>query len=789
MLLVRRIVLSSDELGLGEHIDLNVEGVPRRSRIGDEAHLKVIIRSDRPLSSLKVASAEGIDVADPFLSLTGAEGAMEARMLVRFSGKEGEGKLEISISTADVGATSGRFECELDLRPRRTAVSLVGSPVLWTGEGALSFDLKLVNPDRVKGELSARLISPDGAEVRLRAPSRSKVSFKGELLAPMELVPVDRAGAGEHDLDVNLSSDAGGEYLFEGAVIVPERAQGLGLSAAAAGSWTPTSISDHAGATDARMLIGQDQCPLPIRASQGHLEVQFPVARIGKARVEVLRGSDVLAVGDVEVSPPTPLERIVVTPSEAIVMAGGDSFCKISYSKRDRLPMKAVMVIGGEGRIRAGSDLDGTDGDIVVPFRVPKDHPTGVQPMVIEVIREGVAIYRSVRSDAITIMSEVSSVIELEVPSASGDAILAPYLFPGEEVISSETMGGLTVHELSTGRRMMSLDGQLVRGRGWDEGRDAQALAKYVEVLFRDALSEQGFRRKLNETLGRLQSMGPLEGGPLPPLSRAYEAFSGGGKDDPIVLKVRSFSAAILSGREAKANELVEAAAATIKGSAVPDMSGSVACLLRCARTASGCVDAIGGGRRATTGALERALNELSFMVLLQVELVSAWSDPAISAWDDLRTLRQRSVRRSLESAIAAMESLESVSRRAKGRFDSMKNNMAIRRGLAAVRELTLKAGPPFSLTPTGTLKGTISVQGGVEGCGMDVHISSMQRSWSVIAPQAPRDRIGHYLGRYVVGAGSVLEIELELGVPQGVRSGVVRLFIKPDRDVLEAEP
>ena len=141
-----------------------------------------------------------------------------------------------------------------------------------------------------------------------------------------------------------------------------------------------------------------------------------------------------------------------------------------------------------------------------------------------------------------------------------------------------------------------------------------------------------------------------------------------------------------------------------------------------------------------------------------------------------------------MDCALAGAEAIALVSKRSSGRLSSYRNNMAIRRNIASVRDLRLKGRPALSTTTSGTLKGTVSVIGGAEGCGLDLFLSLPHDSWGVIAPNSTRERIGHYIGRSELSIGQTLTVELELSLPQGSKGGTVTLFVKPSKDVLEEE-
>jgi hypothetical protein len=177
------------------------------------------------------------------------------------------------------------------------------------------------------------------------------------------------------------------------------------------------------------------------------------------------------------------------------------------------------------------------------------------------------------------------------------------------------------------------------------------------------------------------------------------------------------------------------------------------------------------------------------FLSLLQAEVVTAWTDPALSAWDDLRVLRQRSIRRSLDSGIAALEAIAAVARRAAGRFAAYRANMAVRRNLHAVRDVRLKSRTALSATGMGTLKGSVTLVGGDLPASFDMLLVLPYHSWAVVAPNSARERDGYYIGHAELPPGQSTTVPIELSVPVGSKGGEVVLFVRPTKAALEEEP
>jgi hypothetical protein len=790
-LIDRGIVLRSSVLRIGDHIDLQAVGIPSTPRIGDRVEAVLVLRTDRPIDILTLDSAEGLSASGREVRMERSGGDLRGGLSWEFEGDEGPSTLAISIVTGDVGATAGKLEMAIEVRQRRTSIRLQGAPIHWSGAGPIEIGVGLNNPSRVKGELSARLISPDGKAVAFRRPARSKVSFKGDKVEALTLDPIDGLPPGLYDLTVTLQADIGVDASFEDAVVVDEKGPELGIVVTGAGSWARTHVPVSTGPLEAWIVRGGQKAPLRTRTADGRMEIFIPDDAAGKVGIEVRQGSWTIVSGEITALPPSPLESISIAPFQSMVKAGAETHCTISFLKRAETPMKAALTIGGEGQIKAHSDLIGIEGSAEVRFRVPKDMRTGVQPCILEVLSGEGPIHRSIRTDLFSVISEISVQVTLEVPSVEAEGEIGVYLFPGESVRSSETMCGLTVHSLSTGRRLMQMDGRLVGGRGWEERSDPEALSAYTLLLFREALTDQEFRRVLREAVERCErSTGEVKGdlADLPPVSKAYIGRASGKAKDPLIWKVADFVKGVLRGASATPQDLVEGAAVLWKGSTRPDMSGAVTCMVRCARSAWSAVSSIGASRSGDKDVIERALNELVFLSLIQMEVVSAWSDPALSVWDDLRALRQRSIRRSVDSALGSVEALAMVAKRSEGRFASYRNNMSIRCNLAAVREMRLKGKPTLDTTLSGTLKGSVSLGGGDEACVSDVYIYLPDHSWGVIAPNSSREGIGHYIGRAELPPGRAFTMDLELSVPQGTRKGNVSLYVKPSKDVLEEE-
>ena len=787
----KRIDLISNELRVGDMVDIIIGEVDLRS--GEEGRIPITITIGRPIGQLAIGSFSGF--SDPRLDISATDEGLTGTIHVVPEGKAGEAEITIAMLTGDVGATAGLSLVHARIREGTIAIELSGIPVNWDGNEPISIPLILISRSKVKGRVEALL--KNTGDVLLR----TSVSFRGEHHLSLPLDPSRSRGQERMDILVRFSSgDRKEEALFNGAVVLDRSDKDR--------TAIPESLS--AGAEMDLGSLGEDLTEASLFGKQGRIDLTIIEGRVGRwVRIpEEAEGTYTLELGGpkgkisgrVMIDAASPVRSLTVTSEKESVMSGEELHliidCEIIEPSRYEIRTR----IGHDRRMTMSVPLDASKAGMKLSISVPPDHPPGPQPAVIEVLKDGTSVHRKVVAGFVTIMSSMSMPVSLELPGRGQN----PYLFPGESVRVEGSLGPLRCLELSSGRRLLTLDGSILWGIGWKEDDTERAIGLYLTLLYRDALRDTERSRSIRQ--GALRQMacaevsfssGPDPDGEAPFVSRSCMSMTSERDLDELSEEIRSFTDSLLSGRSLldgfdarrSARELVESVVRSLKGYGASSTSHTIAALKE---TLGGIEDSLGRLRKGSEDPKNTILKTLTHLVhacLLQVELSSVWTDPAISSWDDLRTLRQRYIKRCVENALDGLEALASIHTRAAGRIASLKNNMIIRRALSSTMDTVVKGTPMLKATGTGSLRGEVELVPGPLKVESDVYVLTPSPLWQLVSPLSTRDRTGLFIGRFELDRRHPFRIELELTPPQGSFSGSPVVFIRPSRAYLEAEP
>ncbi|MDG6226080.1 MAG: hypothetical protein QCI82_11290 [Candidatus Thermoplasmatota archaeon] len=790
-MIVRSIDLTSNDLVVGDRVDIMIGEADLRS--GEDGSIRMTMIAGKPVGDLSVRSLIGFSSSR--LEMSSTEEGCEGTLNLVANGDPGDARIEITLRTGDVGATAGTALMETRIGEGSMGIELSEIPVHWNGNEPISIPLILSSRSKVKGRLVALL--KDTGDTLLN----TSVSFKGEHHLSILLDPSKAHDLERMDILVRFTSgDRKEEVLFDGAVLldrIPDDPNPIPEMLTAGGEMDIGSMGN--GFTSATLTAEKDRTVLKAIEGREGKWVRIPEEARGEYTLE-LEGPHGRMMKKISIDPIPPFQHLSVTAEKESVMSGDELDLMVHFEPNETSDQELRIRIGHDRRMFLRAHLDGQRTRMRCSLSVPPDHPPGPQPAIIEVFKDGGSVHREVVAGFINIISSLSLPVALELPERGKHQ----YLFPGESVRVEGSLGPLRCLELTSGRRLLALEGSTLWGIGWKEEDTERTLELYLEFLYRDALRDMERARSIRQ--GALRQMAcaeeaissrPTPNGEAPIVSCSFRSMASGKDPNELSKAIASFNGSLLSGRSLlegfdarnSARELVESVVRSLKGYRSSSTTHTIAAIRDAAKGIEDALRELRSVPEDPRGLITKTLDLLVHGSLLQIELSSVWTDPAISSWDDLRTLRQRYIKRSIQCALDGLEALASIHARAGGRIRSLRNNMEVRRALSSTREIILKGTPLLKATGTGSLKGEIEIVPGPLKVESDVYVLNPSPSWQLISPLSTRDRTGHFIGRYELDRGHPLRIELELIPPQGSFTGSPAIFIRPSRYYLEEEP
>jgi hypothetical protein len=203
-------------------------------------------------------------------------------------------------------------------------------------------------------------------------------------------------------------------------------------------------------------------------------------------------------------------------------------------------------------------------------------------------------------------------------------------------------------------------------------------------------------------------------------------------------------------------------------------------------------LDAITGEGDRTREVIDLLL-ALILSHLVRIEMFSAWSDPAIGTWDELRIERQRSIKGEIGSLLDLALSLNRIHRAILQRIDAYRSNMRVRSGLSWSSKGILSSS---TRAPAGDLgeewRGSIRIDMGKGSSGSIFvpHIRLPAPSWTMVAPLSTRDGNEYTLEPVKCKDDGSLVLDISVSSPPDPGSGPVMLIhLIPPETRLEVEP
>jgi hypothetical protein len=175
------------------------------------------------------------------------------------------------------------------------------------------------------------------------------------------------------------------------------------------------------------------------------------------------------------------------------------------------------------------------------------------------------------------------------------------------------------------------------------------------------------------------------------------------------------------------------------------------------------------------TNELRKALFYILSHSLVRTEMVSRWSDPAVSAWDDLRIERQRTIKSSVQSVMDTVTMITDIYSAASGRWEAYLANTSKRKEMETIKNLTVSSSPgefKGMAGETWSLLMTIRSPKYSTDIELTPHISLPGSGWTLELPRSVREGERFVLRTFRMKGGERKDIELKVRSPSSPVSG-----------------
>lgn len=586
--------------------------------------------------------------------------------------------------------------------------------------------------------------------------------------------------------------------------------------------------------------------PAGVDKIEGGIEVRYqsPSGIHGSFELRLMIGGSEAASGKISIveKPPVIIRDIKCVPQHA--QRGSEVRFILSFDPGEDLKedIRAEVVLGGKKGARFTVPLDPDTGTVEHLFTVPRSIPERENPCEVSIFTGEDMILREVRSRVLDVtgVSSLSMDIASPIHLASGSkSPYSHYLMPGEKETGTDRILDLRIVTTSTGRRLLIREDQVVWGEGWSESHTGEVLDRYLLHMFGAMVIEREFATAV-ERSGDLLAMSASWGASefsddvsfdlagflkqqernvpsykrddLPPFTRNVIGYisrkprKGSGKigtDDLASVLDRLLDGSNLmdenGGPPSSLKKTVEGAVKDMKGgdrklpgdvglfvigSLLKRMFGSLKVLLKTKKRDS--LDLEGWRKH-----IHEIMFDLIALNLVRAEIISTWSDPAIFSWDELRVLRQRSLKREVTSALDLVDLFARIYDSSRERMRALRSNMEIRRTMKALSSLRSSGDTSLQGTPGEIWNGKIRLR--IDGSRSDTSVHGSiflpPGNWQLISPRGSGGDQKE-IGEITIPAGGDLPVDIEVKPPRDF-SGEARavLYLYPEKNRLEAEP
>ncbi|MGA1822081.1 MAG: hypothetical protein ACMUIG_06110 [Thermoplasmatota archaeon] len=543
--------------------------------------------------------------------------------------------------------------------------------------------------------------------------------------------------------------------------------------------------------------------------------------------------------------PPIVINDIRCRPRRA--SRGSEVRFNLSYDPEDAMigEIRAEVIIGGRKGASFSIPLDPSGNSAEHEFTVSGSMPLRDNPCEVSVFRGDERICREVRSKVLEIAEESTIKVDLATPLDLEKRAASPhsdYLMPGENTIGSDRILDLEIITTSTGRRLLVYLDRIVWGEDWSGSRDIDVRDRYLLHMFASMIMERFFSNSV-ERYGRLLGMSASWGATEFAEDTSFDLSdylkrAENGISWPRLKELPRFTAYVIdylsngtsvgpAGPKKKKRDLSSALHMLLDGGILEDGSADPSSRLK--ETVEGIVKDMKGGDREYPGRiglvvigalLKRLFGSLNVLLktkkresldmdgwrehvhevifdlialaLVKAEIISTWSDPAVFSWDELRVLRQRSLKREVTTALDLVDLYGRVFDSTRERMTSLKRNMELRRTMKVLASLRTQGTCTLGGMAGEVWRGKLRLRAG--GSSSDAAVKGSlflpPGGWQLISPRGSGDDSIRDIGGISLPESGDLGFDIEIRSPRDFNGEAkALLYLYPASMILEGEP
>ncbi len=835
----RTLELIAEGSSLGDSYIFNLEPPKGKVHLDETTVFGLILRPEGNSTSPEVLRFEkGSGLEGPDGKWDGErrdDGSIHFGISLLLRGKKGPSMLKIIVKSEEFRATLAFTEVPLEIGSSKLDVNIPGWPLRWDGTSPMEIGIELTHRGEGKVNVQSSIQILDGNGTILMKGDAAETIVKHNsivktIIDPGRLIDFDT-------LSVRVELLMDGEHqdkLILGAILpLKDKKIKAGLPGRIISGEEFSVILEipEGQPLDGLELTLGDLGPFvpeEIKGEGNNREALFRVPEMNKGMVPL-----VLKLGDEEVSR-SPVfvdqmeifHRISLGFEPTSVSPGEKVGIKLDVKMTSDIgPLKVLLEFNRKNL----PDLDlgelPQNGKLDHIIDLPEDLDIGDIGGKLRFLKGEEEVGGEAHARFFTIRSRSNLGLEVKLPGHLDMERSEQILLPGETITSSREYSVASIKYLNSGRVLIKSRERIIPEKG--EGAELASRIILVDT-FLETLTRPDVHKKMSSSLEHLRKVTALllrssdgvrdtkDTGFLGYFSKhiqngtdepAYKVHSTDGKDPvsnlSVVLKELLADDGIgpRSDPTSSLRDLVEHIMKGMKGRDSNFDRGLVGKNLmeisKRGRDALKDIQSLQKGSvidlESASGALKRVCFYLIALSLVRAEVFSRWSDPVVTAWDQIRIERQRAIKGSIKSIGDTVSMISDIWNASKQRWEAYRKNTVARCRFASFDGLDINVE-----------------NGGFSGMSGDVwecvvSISSKERSprskltpylslprggWSLEGPMSTREGDNLILEPFIVGEGSRNEITLRVRAPSVTSSeDKALLYLHPGDIHLEEEP
>jgi len=836
---IRTLELKAEGASIGDTFSASIEVPGGRLHLDERVVFRLLLTPDTdsgPPQTLSLERCAGLEVPDDILEgVKGEKGDVSFDIPLILRGEKGESVIKIVIKGEEYGATLAFSEVDVDVGTTKLGAATSPWPVRWDGSSPLEMELILENRGKRKVSVdhSVKLISDDGRGVMTFPPGSCSVREKKRIrlraspeepLTPRELAArIDLVVEGEHQTST-VEKAVLPEKEREIKVICPGRLD--------PGEKLVIELRDLEGEREITVVPGEGEpvAPLETNRSDAGIEAIFelPGELKGMVQLRVLVDGREVSRSPLFMESSSDGTRPVVRARPDRARPGDE--VSVEVELKGELPEGDTVVtikpeMEGASPITIGIPANERKGEGTMA--VPSGSPAGSFGGNVTVISGERTLFNGTIPPFVHVSMEAELGIRIMTPwdPGRGNDDGWGYLFPGESVISRRKYSGITLLTLDTGRVLVVGDDDEPLPAGEEDCGPASRVI-LLDTFLGSILEDEALSLMESAFGGSIELPHTAEEGEI------GDGEGGGGFSGMLAshLAKEGKDPALRTHPEGKKDPVTELSA-SLRGILGPagigeganpaeDLRDLVEILVKRMRTERDDLDPrLHGGilaeisrrgaralkmlkrslgrdepdvERISVG-LRKVLFYLFAHSLVRTEMVSSWSDPVVSVWDQLNTERKKAVKTEVQTLLDLAGSVRSIYEAAVQRWEAYRENLGTRKKMKGIREIEIRHPGDSISGPAGdvwSMMLTLRAGEGAPPMELEPYILLPGPSWILESPSSSREGRFLVLDRIRLAGGERRDLEMRIRSPPSVPKGrKAMIYLRPVGCELEVEP